>query len=201
MNRKEFLVTSTLVAFSLSAFGKVTQNKSGNFQADCITSNDILGPFYRPNAPLRQDLLFDGLVGNKITIEGKVYSDDCKSTINEAMVEIWHCNTEGEYDNKSKAFKHRARWQTNKTGKYSFNTIMPGKYLNGKLYRPAHIHFRITAPGHQELISQIYFEGDPHIPDDPWASQKKAEHRILRVNPVDVKGGLTVYFDIFLQKK
>jgi protocatechuate 3,4-dioxygenase beta subunit len=48
---------------------------------------------------------------------------------------------------------------------------LPEKYLNGKLFRPAHIHFRVTAA--EELVSQIYFMGDPNITEDPWASKKK----------------------------
>lgn len=150
---------------------------------------------------MRDDLLFEGLEGNAITIKGKVYTDDCETALEDALVEIWHYNTLGEYDNKSDRFDHRARWVSDKKGSYSFKTIMPGKYLNGRLYRPAHIHFRVTAEGHEELISQIYFEGDPHITEDPWASQTKAQDRILRVCPVDTKGGLTVHFDIFLNKK
>jgi catechol 1,2-dioxygenase len=89
---------------------------------------------------------------------------------------------------------------TDEKGVYSFTTILPGKYLNGELYRPAHIHFRVTAPGYREIISQIYFKGDPHITEDPWASQPKAEHRILSVVPEDIHGGLAVNFDVFMRK-
>ena len=76
-----------------------------------------------------------------------------------------------------------------------------GKYLNGRLYRPAHIHFRISEKNSKELISQIYFQGDPHITEDPWASNPKAEHRILPVAPGDTQGNLSVTFDIYLQHK
>ncbi|MEO9533350.1 MAG: hypothetical protein ABJG68_10455 [Crocinitomicaceae bacterium] len=201
MDRKQFLVTSTLAAFSLSAFGKVSLDENNQFAGDCETTNDILGPFYRPKAPIRKDMLFEGLKGNRISIVGKVYTDDCKTVLEDALVEVWHCDTEGNYDNKSSKMLHRARWVTDKKGNYAFDTIIPGKYLNGKLYRPSHIHFRVSCAGHQELISQIYFAGDPHITEDPWASQKKAEHRILSLNPVNIKGGLEVNFDIFLKKK
>ena len=126
---------------------------------------------------------------------------DCVSPAENALVEIWHCNTKGEYDNESDEFKHRAKWYTNKNGEYSFKTILPGKYLNGKLYRPAHIHFRITEKDSSELISQVYFQGDPHISEDPWASQKKAEFRILPIRLEDTNGNLTVTFDITLKDK
>jgi protocatechuate 3,4-dioxygenase beta subunit len=50
------------------------------------------------------------------------------------LVEIWHCNTKGEYDNDSKEFRQRASLITNEKGEYSFTTILPGKYLNGEFY-------------------------------------------------------------------
>ncbi|MFT4600366.1 MAG: catechol 1,2-dioxygenase [Arenicella sp.] len=201
MDRKQFLITSSLAAFSLSAFGRVSLDEQNQFTGDCETTDDILGPFYRPKAPMSKNLLFEGLKGNRIFIKGKVYTDDCETVLEDALVEIWHCNTEGEYDNESSKMLHRARWVTDKKGSYSFKTIIPGKYLNGGLFRPSHIHFRVTCEGHKELISQIYFAGDPHITKDPWASQKKAEHRILPINPVNTVGGLEIGFDIFLRKK
>ncbi len=201
MNRKDFLLNSAMVAFSISAFGNVVKTDEHGFKGDCSTTNDILGPFYRPDAPTRSDLTFEGLKGNRIMVKGKVFGSDCVTPLENALVEIWHCNTAGQYDNETKAFKHRAKWSTNKMGEYSFKTILPGKYLNGKLYRPSHIHFRISHPKSKALISQIYFKGDPHITEDPWASAKKAEHRVLPIIAEGVHGDLAVNFNIYLQDK
>ena len=198
MNRKEFLINSSLAAFSVSIFGKV-QPKDNDFEGDCATTNDILGPFYRPEVPVRNDLTSKDLRGTVIELKGRVFGSDCETPLENAMVEIWHCNTDGEYDNDSKGFHQRGKWYSDKNGNYSFKTILPGKYLNGGKFRPAHIHFRVTAKGNQELISQIYFEGDPHITDDPWATKKKAVHRILPISLEDTKGNLVVVFDIFLR--
>lgn len=200
MNRKEFIITSSLTAIGLTAFGSIVKMKNGKFKGDCETTNDILGPFYRPNAPFRSDLTQKELVGTRIKLKGKVYKSDCVSELKDAMVEIWHCNTLGEYDNHSRDFNQRARLKTNNAGEYSFLTILPGKYLNGKLYRPAHIHFRVTEKNSKELISQIYFKGDPHIDQDPWASKDKAKMRVLQISPSDIKGNLEVNFDIYLQE-
>lgn len=201
MNRKDFLVKASMAAFAVSACGNVKRMDDQSFQSDCETTNDILGPFYRENAPDRQDMTFEGLEGVRVQIKGAVYNaQDCSTPIENALVEIWHCNTKGEYDNSSDEYRHRARWNADKQGSYGFRTILPGKYLNGRLYRPAHIHYRVTAPGYKELVSQVYFEGDPHITEDPWASQKKAEHRVLPISLEDTKGNLTVTFDIFLSK-
>jgi len=200
MDRKKFLVTAVLGAFSVSACGKAI-NSNKKFVGDCETTNDILGPFYKPNAPLTQDLTFNGLEGSLIALKGVVYKSDCVTPLKNTLVEIWHANSEGEYDNESENFQQRARWFTNEKGEYEFKTILPGKYLNGDQFRPAHIHFRITEENSKELISQIYFKGDPHITNDPWASKSKAEHRILPIILEDTKGNLVVNFDIYLQEK
>ena len=200
MNRKEFLINGALAAFSVSIFGKV-QPKGNDFEGNCETTNDILGPFYRPEVPLRNDLTTKGLKGTVIELKGRVFGGDCVTPLENAKVEIWQCNTDGEYDNESEHFHLRGKWMTDKEGRYSFKTILPGKYLNGRKFRPAHIHFRVTAKGSQELISQIYFQGDPHITDDPWASKKKAKHRILPISLEDTKGNLSVVFDISLKRK
>jgi len=197
MNRKEFLVASSLTAFSVSIFGQA-RPLGDDFEGDCETTNDILGPFYRPNVPVRNDLTSKDLKGTVVELKGKVFGSDCVTPIGNAMVEIWHCDTEGEYDNHSKDFQLRGKWFSDAKGDYSFKTILPGKYLNGALYRPAHIHFRVTAEGSRELISQIYFKGDPHIIEDPWASKKEAIHRILPITLEDIYGNLTVVFNIYL---
>ena len=198
MDRKKFIITSSLTAIGLSTFGSIIKLPNGKFEGDCETTNDILGPFYRPNAPIRSDLTYEGLVGTRIKLKGKVYASDCVTTIKGAMVEVWHCNTQGEYDNDSENFNQRARLVTNDNGEYSFVTIFPGKYLNGALYRPAHIHYRVTEENSKELVSQIYFKGDPHITKDPWASKEKAEMRIRQITPEDISGNLVVNFDIYL---
>lgn len=207
MDRKEFLLSSALAAISVTTLGCVIERKSvvpelpdSTHSGDCETTDDILGPFYRSNAPKRSDMTFEGLEGSRVLVKGTVYTDDCTTAVKDATIEIWHCDTEGNYDNKSDDYLHRAQQSSDENGTYSFHTILPGKYLNGALYRPAHMHFRVTHEDHKELVSQIYFTGDPHIAKDPWASKKKAEARILPVVLEDTKGNLAVTFDIYLAK-
>ncbi len=198
MDRKSFLKKTGLAVFSMSVLGKVMEASPGVFSSDCATTNDILGPFFRTNAPERSNLLIKGVDGDVIDIAGTVYGTDCKTPLEGAKVEIWHCDTLGNYDNDSKEYRHRATAYSDKEGGYTFRTIIPGKYLNGALYRPAHIHFRVTDKNHKELVSQIYFQGDPHIEKDPWASRKRASHRILPIFPKDTYSSLAVTFDIFM---
>ncbi len=201
MNRKKFLFASTMTVIGWSTFGSVVKLDDNKFTGDCETTDDILGPFYRPNAPIRNDLTYDGLRGSRIEIKGIVYGSDCETPLKNALVEIWHANANGEYDNDSSLYRQRASLMTNEKGEYSFLTIIPGKYLNGDLFRPSHVHFRVTEKKSKELISQIYFKDDPHINKDPWASKLKAKERILPLILEDTKGNIVVNFNIYLKKK
>ncbi len=201
MNRKDFIVSTSLVPFSLSTFGFAARQSDGNFKGDRETTNDILGPYYRPNAPERNDQTFEGIEGAKVEVKGRVYASDCTTVLPNALVEIGHCSADGLYDIDTGEYKHRARWRADTEERYSFKTIIPGKYLNGQLYRPSHIHYRVTEKSSSELISQRYFQGDPHIEKDPWVSDKEAGHRILPIIPEDVNGNLVILFDVYLKEK
>lgn len=165
---------------------------------DCKTTSDILGPFYRANAPFRSDLTFPNQKGTKLVIKGRVYSQDCETLLKDAIVDIWQASDDGDYDNTTDDFLHRGRYTVDEDGEYQFKTIIPGKYLNGDTFRPSHVHFRVTAAQHKELVSQIYFKDDPYIESDPWASDPEAKMRILPLEDLD--GVKTVTFDIYLIK-
>ena len=196
--RRQFIRNSTLVAVSISLPGLVScEDKSEILpdEKDCATSADILGPFYKAGAPFREEIIPLGDTGVPLLIEGKVFTD-CDTVLGDAVVEIWNADNEGEYDT-SEEFRFRGRYKTGADGIYHFKTIIPGRYLNGSTFRPSHIHFRITAPGHQELVSQIYFKDDPFIASDPWAGSSNAAERILAVGQ-DENGTDTVNFNIYL---
>lgn len=159
------------------------------------TSDDILGPFYRENAPERTNFNINNQTGTELKISGVVYGENCKMPLNKARIEIWHANESGDYDNSSNDFEFRGIVYSDFNGKYEFSTIIPGRYLNGGTYRPSHIHFKIIANGHKELVTQLYFEGDPYIDSDPWASEDDAEERIIFLNE-DINGNKSGTFDI-----
>ncbi len=160
----------------------------------CVpTTADILGPFYRANAPIRSNLQIVGEPGVPLIYKGTVYDLDCNPLPN-AYIEVWQADHGGVYDNSSPEFKYRGAQYSDALGQYEFTSIHAGAYLNGAQYRPSHIHFRVTAPGIAELITQLYFVGDPYIAADPWASDPDAALRIVPVNNV---GGVdTAIFDI-----
>ncbi len=125
------------------------------------TEDNIEGPFFREEATLREDLnVFDD-AGEALQIEGRVLDPDCQPLVG-AEVEVWHCAPTGDYDNESDAFEWRGRAFTDEQGSYRFQTVVPGRYLNGSEYRPAHVHYKVHATGHASLTTQLYFEGDPY---------------------------------------
>ena len=197
-NRREFLKKTTLFAFAVST--PVLNSCRGDNPAKtpeetCVTTPDILGPFYKAGAPFKEDISASSSA-TPLIMEGRVLKD-CDTVLPGAIVEIWNADENGSYD-ISTEFKFRGQCQTQQNGMYRFKTIIPGRYLNGNTYRPSHIHFRITAPGYGELVSQVYFKDDPFINGDPWASTAKASERILIVKR-NIDGMDTVNFDIYLK--
>ena len=109
---------------------------------------------------------------------------------------MWHCDAKGIYDNTSKEYRYRGITYSNEKGFYSFHTIFPVPYkAGGTLTRPAHFHLMITADGYQPLVTQLYFNGDAHIKEDPYASSPNAKKRILDVQKMHT--GITkVSYDV-----
>jgi protocatechuate 3,4-dioxygenase beta subunit len=200
MERRNFIKNSSLIAVSVGIFGKISWNGE-IFVGNDPTTTDILGPFYRPGAPVRSLLLSAGTKGEVLHFSGIVYKKDGKTPMSNAMVEIWHCNENGEYDNTTDEYVYRAAWKTSKDGKYNFKTILPVAYkATDTITRPAHIHMRISGNDHQDLITQVYFKGDPEIEKDISASNPASVHRILEIG-YNNKKEKVVKFDIVLREE
>ncbi len=61
-------------------------------------------------------------------------------------------------------------------------------------WRPAHLHVKVSAPGHELLTAQLYFPGDPHN-DDDIASAVKPE---LVLDPAEADDSQSVTYDFVL---
>jgi catechol 1,2-dioxygenase len=130
------------------------------------TEENIEGPYYRKDAPFRNQLA-EGVPGDPLLISGRVISAE-GATLWNALVDVWHASAQGEYDNQSPKFLFRGRTTPSRCGRYRFTTVMPGQYDLGEAKRPAHIHFKISAPGYRPLTTQLYFKGDPWLSRDPF---------------------------------
>lgn len=199
MKRKTFLKQSSLTAFSLMAFGSIKWD-GVRFVGDSPTTTDILGPFYRPGSPIRQNIVPPGSKGSPLQLSGTVYKAGGTAPLSGALVEIWQCDETEVYDNTSDDYLFRGAVKTGTDGKYDFSTIIPVPYKAGPdQWRPAHIHFRISSADHQDLITQIYFKGDPHLEHDPGSKASSAKNRILEITKSGK--GSQVRFDIVMQKE
>ena len=98
MKRRQFIVSTALTAIAFSASGFVRFN-GVNFEGDCETTTDILGPFYRPESPVRSNLIIPGDSGLIVELSGTIKHNDCITPYKNAKIELWHCDSEGVYDN------------------------------------------------------------------------------------------------------
>jgi protocatechuate 3,4-dioxygenase, beta subunit len=171
--------------------------------------------------PLDNDLIGNAQVdgepiGERIHVYGRVLDENGRPVPN-ALLEFWQANAGGKYRHVNDRY-HAAidrnfggcgRALTDADGAYWFRTIKPGPYpwrnrIND--WRPAHIHFSLFGTAFvQRLITQMYFEGDPLLRDDPmFTSIPDAGARERLVAPLDRDGGipmdtLAYRFDIVLR--
>ncbi|WP_026842707.1 dioxygenase family protein [Citrifermentans bremense] len=102
---------------------------------------DEIGPFYRPNAPVRNSL------GKGYVLTGTVRSSADCSPIPNARIEFWHTGPAGTYDDA-----HRAAVITGADGRYRLETSPPPGYGQ----RPPHIHILVDVNGFEGLVTQHY---------------------------------------------
>lgn len=118
------------------------------------TRAQTAGPFFKPDTPLRSSLVEPGAKGERLIVSGTVLSARCRPVPN-ALLEFWHCDEEGAYDNKG--YRYRGHQFADAGGRYRLETIVPGEYPG----RTRHVHVKVQAPGAGVLTTQLYFPGDP----------------------------------------
>jgi hydroxyquinol 1,2-dioxygenase len=152
---------------------------------DGATPNTVAGPFYRadaPDMPLGANLSRDG-VGVPLIVRGRVASLS-GTALGGAMVEVWQANGDGKYENQEpdRQPEHnlRGRLRADAQGRFAFRSVMPKGYalpadgpvgrliaaLGLCLERPAHLHFRVSAEGHERLTTHIFDHADAAIGRD-----------------------------------
>lgn len=203
MKRRTFLKNTTLSAIAVSATGFI-RLEGKQYVGDTPTTTDILGPFYRPNSPLRTNLRLANSNGTPIVLKGHIFKEDGKTPINNALVEIWHCDENEVYDNTSDEYKYRGGQKTKADGKYEFKSILPVPYKadpkDESSWRPAHIHMRVSVPNQQDLITQLYFKNGKYVDTDKWASSSQAVNRILNIS-TNKSGESEIVFNVIMSKE
>lgn len=202
MQRRKFKKDTGTVAFGIGLFGNIAWTGQG-FIGDTPTTTDSLGPFYRSGAPLKQNLNPNGFTGDVLPLTGAIIKEDGKTPAAGSLVEVGQCGPDGLYDNDSVDYVYRSSQKLANDGKYHFlpTRTVPCRVKEGSAYfRPAHIHLRISAIGEQDLITQVFFTGDPQLADDPCTRSPLAIHRILPAREITGKES-EIGFDIVLKKE
>ena len=74
----------------------------------------------------------------------------------------------------------RAQFQSGSDGRFSFRTVKPSSYpiptdgpvgqmlarMGRHPYRPAHIHFKISATQYESVVTHVFVEGDAYLDSD-----------------------------------
>lgn len=143
------------------------------------------GPFYRPDTPYvgpDRSISRDGR-GEPLMVSGTITALD-GAPVSGATVEVWQANAEGLYENQEpdRQPEHnlRGRLTADAQGRFRFLSVKPRGYslpadgpagqllsrLSLPLSRPAHINFRVSAPGYETLTTHIFDKADPAIDSD-----------------------------------
>ena len=176
--RNEFILLSdTLGLSSLVDF----ISSRGDARA---TEVSVLGPFYIEGSPMIENGgdLIGRNPGEPGVVSGRVLSVDGKPVAG-AMLDVWQNAENGLYSNEDPEqdeFNLRGRLRAGDDGAWRFTTIRPvpytvpedgpvGEMLRGMgrhPWRPAHLHFKVSAPGYRDLITELYPEDDRYIEED-----------------------------------
>jgi catechol 1,2-dioxygenase len=180
---------------------------------DGATASDVEGPMYTDVPPFRKKIYeeYEGMGDeDPLFVRGTVTSTD-GSPLSGAVVDVWQTGPAGGYDlwdERQPEGNFRGRVRAEDDGAYEFQTMLPkpytvptegptGRYLEAMgqhPWRPAHIHFKVEAPGHRKLVTQVFFPGDPYLENDTIGAVKPA-----LVRPVEQENGhLACRFDIAL---
>jgi catechol 1,2-dioxygenase len=176
--RQEFILLSDTLGVSMLVDAINHRTDSGS------TESTVLGPFYREGArdlPMGASISLDGQ-GEPAIVSGRVLSTS-GGPINGAVLDVWEGNENGLYeqqDPNQPDMNLRGRFRTGPDGRYSIVAIKPVSYpvpddgpvgemlraLGRHPYRPAHIHFIVSAEGHAPLTTHLFASGDPYLDSD-----------------------------------
>jgi catechol 1,2-dioxygenase len=166
-----------------------------------VTASTVLGPFYAQGAPflpLGGSISKDGK-GVPCVVSGRVL-DQVGRGVERAILDVWQTSEDGFYDTQQPGVQPegnlRGKFRTDAEGRFHFVTVKPCSYpiptdgpvgqlltaLDRHPYRPAHIHFIISAEGYEPVTTHIFVEGDPYLQSDAVFGVKESLIEPFREN-------------------
>ncbi|KQU53346.1 6-chlorohydroxyquinol-1,2-dioxygenase [Rhodococcus sp. Leaf278] len=177
--RQEFILLSDALGVSMLV-DAINHRRPEN-----ATDSTVFGPFHVENAPIREmgeNISLDGK-GEACLFVGRVTGTD-RTPIEGACVDVWSDNEDGYYDVQQPdiqpRWNNRGRFVTGADGRYTFRGIKPTSYpipddgpvgqmltrLGRHPYRPAHMHFLVSADGYERLVTHTFVDGDEYLESD-----------------------------------
>jgi catechol 1,2-dioxygenase len=185
--RQEFILLSDVLGVSMLV-ETINNRKAGG-----ATESTVLGPFHMVTSPRRQ--LGDSIdlvgTGPPCVVTGRVLSIG-GTPLPGAEIDVWQADDHGFYDVQQPGIQPQANgrglFTADAGGSFWFRTVLPCHYpipTDGPVgtllfatkrhpYRPAHIHFIATAPGHRPVTTHIFVAGSPYIESDAVFAVKKS---------------------------
>jgi hydroxyquinol 1,2-dioxygenase len=176
--RQEFILLSDTLGLSM-----LTVAMNNHKPAGC-TEATVFGPFHVEGAPHYDNGadLANGAAGEPCIVRGRVLGLRGEP-VADAVVEVWQADAEGNYDVQYPDLdQHQARGvlRSGADGRFDFRTIVAEAYpipVDGPVgemlratkrhpWRPAHLHFMVTAPGYEKLVTHVFRSGDPYLDSD-----------------------------------
>ncbi|KAK9770943.1 putative Aromatic compound dioxygenase [Seiridium cardinale] len=152
------------------------------------TSSAILGPFWSPNAPFRENgetIIQNPNPQGQVTLMHGVISDLVTGKpIPNAVFDVWQASANGKYDFQDPENQEpnnlRGKFRADEQGKYWFYCYYPTAYslprdgpswqllqmMDRHPMRPAHIHIMVTHPDYKGCTTQLYPKDDQWLETD-----------------------------------
>ena len=183
--RGEFVILSDVNGLSVLV-DEVTHRLEGG-----ATPSNVLGPFWLPDAPLMDSpaqICRADEPGEPLVLTGVVRGAEGEPLPN-AVIDAWQTAANRLYENQDPDqpdMNLRGRIRVSRDGSYELRTVRPvpyeiptdgavGRFLSAfgrHAWRPAHLHFKVEAPGHQPLTTMVFMASDPWLGDDAIGAVK-----------------------------
>jgi hydroxyquinol 1,2-dioxygenase len=194
--RQEFILLSDVLGVSMLV---ETLNDAHTPEA---TASTVLGPFHMVDSPKRElgDNVSPQSVGQPCVVHGRVRNAQ-GVPIAGATVDVWQANADGFYDVQQPGVQQtgngRGLFTTDEQGRFWFTSVVPSFYpipTDGPVgellsaarrheFRPAHIHFIVTAPGYKELTTHIFVNESKYLDSDAVFAVKESLVRDFVARP------------------
>src|SRR3712207_2129750 len=219
--REEFILTSDVLGLSMLV---VQMNHDFDPRATPAT---VLGPFHIEGSPELEHGadMSQGLPGTPLLLHG-VVRDLEGDPVPGAVLDVWQADNEGLYESQHADVDEarlRAKYTTRPDGSYCVRTVAPLGYtipMDGPVgeligqtgishFRPAHVHFLITVPGYEPLITHLFQEGAEYLDSDVvFGTKQELVVRFEQREPGPAPDGGTIdqpwveaRYDFVLQKQ